>query len=157
MGFSPQHHIPLDVMVSRIVFRFFLKQSVCAIPATDWLSNRFGRTQQRWPSYFDKKEKNSHYPNKQKRTFLTNSCTRWILFFSFTSACFDCVLYSKDVEIFGSRSKWKRGALPVATNLCVSALHHSGTAVAGGQGPRQMAGSSQWNATSASGEGKVLA
>lgn len=51
----------------------------------------------------------------------------------------------------------KRGALPVATNLCVSALHHSGTAVASGQEPRQMAGSSQWNATSASDEGKVLA
>lgn len=44
-------------------------------------------------------------------------------------------------------SNWKQGALPVATNPCVSVLYHCGTEVATGQEPRQMVGSSQGNTT----------
>lgn len=38
---------------------------------------------------------------------------------------------------------WKKGALPVATNPCVSVLYHCGTKPATGHQPRQMAGTSQ--------------
>lgn len=44
-------------------------------------------------------------------------------------------------------SNWKQGALPVATNPCVSVLYHCGKEVATGQEPRQMVGSSQGNTT----------
>lgn len=97
-------------------------------------------------SYLNKKRKN-FFVFKQIKVIIPHSQSHSLDFFLLHLLPLTVVFYffAKMMWKFQFWCNWKQGALPVATNPCVSVLYHCGTAT--GQAPRQMTGSSQRNTT----------